>query len=102
MKNYLNAVEDKSRGLWTLTSDELKLDITNSQKIIGTVSENKRKITKVSKTNNKKTYKEDEVIEEDSGEECKEDLLDIINKSSPKSFERLSKKNFKRKYNSTE
>ena len=88
MKNYLNAVEDKSRGLWTLTSDGFKLDISNPQKIIDTVSENKRKNSKVSKTNKKNN----KIIKEDNGEEWKDDLLDIINNSSPESFERLSKR----------
>ena len=92
MKNYLNAVEDKSRGLWTLTSDGLKLDISNPQKIIEIVSENKRKTATTSKTDNKKINKNEEIIEEVSGEEWKDDLLNVINNSSPESFERLSKR----------
>ena len=67
---------------------DLNLDLSNPQKIINTVSENKRKNSKVSKTNKKNN----KIIKEDNGEEWKDDLLDIINNSSPESFERLSKR----------
>ena len=87
MKKYLNAIEVKSRGLWSLTPDGFKIDITNPQALIELVNKNKRdekKGEKQIKNNNTEDESDD-----DDAEEWKSDLLNIINESSPKAFEIL-------------
>tara|TARA_Y100001958_G_C21101671_1_gene451435 strand:- start:62 stop:910 length:849 start_codon:yes stop_codon:yes gene_type:complete len=86
MKKFLNAIEDKSRGLWSLTPTGLKLDISNSQSIIDLAQENKKKDKK--NWQSSKDDKENDQAEEDT-EDWKTELLNIINSSSPKSFENL-------------
>tara|TARA_Y100000591_G_C21681188_1_gene618152 strand:- start:33 stop:881 length:849 start_codon:yes stop_codon:yes gene_type:complete len=86
MKKFLNAIEDKSRGLWSLTPAGLKLDISNSQSIIDLAQENKKKDKK--NWQSSKDDKENDQAEEDT-EDWKTELLNIINSSSPKSFENL-------------
>lgn len=86
MKKFLNAIEDKSRGLWSLTPAGLKLDISNSQSIIDLAQENKKKDKK--NWQSSKDDKENDQAEEDT-EDWKTELLNIINGSSPKSFENL-------------
>ena len=86
MKKFLNAIEDKSRGLWSLTPTGLKLDISNSQSIIDLAQENKKKDKK--NWQSSKDDKENDQAEEDT-EDWKTELLHIINGSSPKSFENL-------------
>ena len=92
MKKFLNAVEDKSRGQWTLTADGLKLDIRHPEKIIELAIENKKIQEKEWKTGKQKIKPKNEESDEDSEEdteEWKSQLLDIINNISPKSFEKL-------------
>ena len=92
MKKFLNAVEDKSRGQWTLTADGLKLDIRHTEKIIELAIENKKIQEKEWKTGKQKIKPKNEESDEDSEEdteEWKSQLLDIINNISPKSFEKL-------------
>ena len=86
MKKFLNAIEDKSRGLWSLTPAGLKLEISNSQSIIDLAQENKKKDKK--NWQSSKDDKENDQAEEDT-EDWKTELLNIINGSSPKSFENL-------------
>mgnify|MGYP001283371112 CR=1 FL=1 len=92
MKKFLNAVEDKSRGLWSLTADGLKLDISDPKKIIEFVLENKKKDLKIWQKNSKKEDVNNEETIEDDSEDWKNELLEIINTSSPKSFENLSQR----------
>jgi restriction system protein len=92
MKKFLNAVEDKSRGLWSLTADGLKLDISDPKKIIELALENKKKDLKVWQKNSKKEDINNEETIEDDSEDWKNELLEIINTSSPKSFENLSQR----------
>lgn len=91
MKKFLNAVEDKSRGLWSLTSEGLRLDISDPQRIIDIANENKKKDLKVWETKNDKIEKEEENINNET-DDWKSELLNIINTSSPKSFENLSQR----------
>ena len=93
IKKFLNAAEDKKRGLWSLTADGLKLDISDPKKIIELALENKQKDAKVWQKNSKKenVNDKDETIEDDS-EDWKNELLEIINNCSPKSFENLSQR----------
>ena len=86
MKKFLSAIEDKSRGLWSLTPNGLKLDISNPQSIIDLATENKKKNLKDWQSN--KDLNNEDHAEEDT-EDWKSQLLDIINISSPKSFENL-------------
>tara|TARA_Y100000816_G_C25979725_1_gene511486 strand:+ start:58 stop:903 length:846 start_codon:yes stop_codon:yes gene_type:complete len=85
MKKFLSAVEDKSRGLWSLTPIGLKLDISNAQSVIDLAQENKKK-DKKNWQENKGEKSEDE---EEASEDWKTEVLNIINNSSPKSFENL-------------
>ena len=87
MKKFLNAVEDKSRGLWSLTADGLKLDISDPKKIIELATENKKKDLKIWQKNSQKENVDSEETIEEVSEDWKNELLDIINNSSPKSFE---------------
>lgn len=87
MKKYLNAIEVKSRGLWSLTPEGFKIDITDSQALIELVNKNKREENKGEKET-KNINNEDDPSEDDA-EEWKSDLLNIINQSSPKAFEIL-------------
>lgn len=90
MKKFLNAVEDKSRGLWSLTPVGLKLDISDPKKIIDLALENKKKDLKNYKSNGENNIiTDDQDISEDDSEDWKNELLNIINSSSPKSFENL-------------
>ena len=91
MKKFLNAIEDKSRGLWSLTADGLKLDVSDPKKIIELATENKKKDLKTWQKNSKKENTNSEEIIDDS-EDWKNELLGIINSSSPKSFENLSQR----------
>lgn len=93
IKKFLNAVEDKKRGLWSLTADGLKLDISDPKKIIELALENKQKDAKIWQKNSKKENSNDkEETIEDDGEDWKNELLEIINNCSPKSFENLSQR----------
>ena len=95
MKKFLNAVEDKSRGQWTLTSEGLKLDISEPEKIIELANENKKKQEKQwrnGKQDTKSIKEVGDVSAEEDTEEWKNQLLDVINNISPKSFEHLSKR----------
>ena len=91
MKKYLNAVEDKSRGLWSLTTEGLKLNISDPQRIIDIANENKKKDLKVHEPKNAKIEIEEENIKDET-DDWKSELLNIINESSPKSFEKLSQR----------
>ena len=88
MKKFLNAIEDKSRGLWSLTPEGLKLDVSNPQKIIDTVNENKKRELKINISKNKNFENSEDEID-DNEEDWKSELLNIINNCSPKAFENL-------------
>ena len=89
MKKFLNAVEDKSRGLWSLTPDGLKLDISDPKKIIELALENKKKDKDLKKDKTENQDDNQDEISEDDSDDWKNELLKIINSCSPKSFENL-------------
>ena len=66
MKKFLNAIESRSRSVWSLTQEGFNLDISNPKNIIDIVKKNKRKFLKISKPkklkkNKTKNNNEDEI-----------------------------------------
>lgn len=89
MKKFLNAVEDKSRGLWSLTPEGIRIDITDPQKVIDLALENKKKDKNIKNKEDEKSIDKVDSLTEEDGEDWKTELLNIINSCSPKSFENL-------------
>lgn len=86
LKKYLNALENSSRGVWSLTSDSRSLDFSNAEEIIRLCKERKNNDVSQPVVDGS----EDVITEED--DDWREQLLNLIKSCTPDQFEKLSQR----------